>query len=132
MNKSEKSMNELGRSAQLHELWRIAFVGVLWSLWRFRNKVKYDGACVNVTSAFQLVSGQIISSGMLASGWVKLNMDGAWRNASAQAGYRGIFHDFRGHVIGAFHCNLDIPSSIATEVMAVIKVIELAWVCEWK
>lgn len=38
-------------------------------------------------------------------------------------GYGAIFRDYRGHVVGAFSYNLEMPSSVATEVMAVIKVI---------
>ncbi|KAL6190693.1 hypothetical protein ACLB2K_037087 [Fragaria x ananassa] len=40
--------------------------------------------------------------------------------------------DFKGHVLGAFSSNIDIPSSVAAEVMAVIVAIELAWVRDWK
>lgn len=50
-------------------------------------------------------------------GWVKVNTK-----------YRGVFRDFRGSVLGAFCSSYDIPSSVATEVMTVIKAIELDWV----
>ncbi|KAL6205985.1 hypothetical protein ACLB2K_023236 [Fragaria x ananassa] len=65
-------------------------------------------------------------------GWVKNNTDGAWQRASGRAGYGGIFRDFCGSFLGAFASNLDIPSSVEAEVMAVIQAIELAWVREWK
>ncbi|KAL6201703.1 hypothetical protein ACLB2K_025415 [Fragaria x ananassa] len=61
--------------------------------------------------------------------WVKVNTDGAWRSSSDQAGYGGIFRDFKGGVLGAFCSNFNMASSVAAEVMAVIKAIELAW-CE--
>ncbi|KAL6190087.1 hypothetical protein ACLB2K_036487 [Fragaria x ananassa] len=65
-------------------------------------------------------------------GCIKLNTDGAWKSSSNKAGYDGVFRDYSGKVMGAFCSNLDIPSSIAAEVMAVFKAIELAWVREWK
>jgi ribonuclease HI len=46
--------------------------------------------------------------------------------------YGAAFRDHRGCFLGAFASSLDIPSSVAAEVMAVIKAIELAWVCDWK
>ena len=42
--------------------------------------------------------------------------------------YRGVFRDYKCEVLGAFSSNLDIPSSVIAEVMAIIKAIELAWV----
>ncbi|PRQ23156.1 putative ribonuclease H-like domain-containing protein [Rosa chinensis] len=65
-------------------------------------------------------------------GWIKVNTDGAWKMDSNQAGYGGVYRDYKGLVIGAFSSTLDIPSSVAAEVMAVIKAIELAWVRDWK
>ena len=65
-------------------------------------------------------------------GWIKINSDGAWRHESGRGGYGAVFRDYKSHVIGAFASNLDIPSSVAAEVMAVIKAIELAWVRDWK
>ncbi|PRQ50126.1 putative ribonuclease H-like domain, reverse transcriptase zinc-binding domain-containing protein [Rosa chinensis] len=65
-------------------------------------------------------------------GWIKINSDGAWKHDSARVGYGVVFRDYRGYVLGAFASNFDIPSSVAAEVMAVIKVIELAWVRDWK
>ena len=46
-------------------------------------------------------------------------------------GYGAIFRDYRGHVPGAFLSNLEMPSSVAEEVMAVTKVIQLVWVRDW-
>ena len=65
-------------------------------------------------------------------GWVKINTDGACQHVSGRAGYGGVFRDFHGSFMGAFASNLDIPSSIDAEIMAVIQAIELAWVREWK
>ncbi|PRQ57777.1 putative ribonuclease H-like domain-containing protein [Rosa chinensis] len=65
-------------------------------------------------------------------GWIKVNTDGAWKLDSNQACYGGVYRDYKGLVIGAFSSTLDIPSSVAAEVMAVIKAIELAWVRDWK
>lgn len=45
---------------------------------------------------------------------------------SGQAGYGGICRDFRGGVPGAFCLNFNMASSVAAEVMTVIKAIELA------
>ncbi|KAL6194856.1 hypothetical protein ACLB2K_035931 [Fragaria x ananassa] len=61
-------------------------------------------------------------------GWVKINSDGAWKHAEGVGGFGAVFRDFKGHVLGAFSSNIDIPSSVAAEVMAVIVAIELAWV----
>lgn len=63
-------------------------------------------------------------------GWVKINANGAWKHAEGVGGYGAVFRDFRGHFLGAFAANIDIPSSIAAEVMAVIMTIELAWVSD--
>ncbi|KAL6191890.1 hypothetical protein ACLB2K_038279 [Fragaria x ananassa] len=65
-------------------------------------------------------------------GCIKLNIDEAWKSSSNKAGYGGVFRDYSGKVMGAFCSNLDIPSSVAAEVMTVIKAIELARVREWK
>lgn len=65
-------------------------------------------------------------------GCVKINCDGAWKSASGKAGFGGVFRDYQGIVLGAFCSHLDIPSSVAAEVMAVIKAIELSWVRDWK
>ena len=65
-------------------------------------------------------------------GWVKINSDGAWKHAEGVGGFGAVFRDFKGHVLGAFSSNIDIPSSVAAEVMAVIVAIELAWVRDWK
>ena len=65
-------------------------------------------------------------------GYVKINCDGAWKSASGKAGFRGVFRDYQGVVLGAFCSNLDISSSVAVEVIAVIKAIELAFVHDWK
>ncbi|KAK9949954.1 hypothetical protein M0R45_005462 [Rubus argutus] len=65
-------------------------------------------------------------------GWVKINTDGAWKHNEGVGGYGAIFRDYKGHFLGAFASNLDVPSSVAAEVMAVIKAIELAWVRDWK
>ena len=47
-------------------------------------------------------------------------------------GFGVVFRDFKGHVLGVFSSNIDIPSSVATEVMTVIVAIELAWGRDWK
>ncbi|KAL6208489.1 hypothetical protein ACLB2K_019438 [Fragaria x ananassa] len=60
-------------------------------------------------------------------GWVKINSDGAWKHAEGVDGFGAVFRDFKGHVLGAFSSNIDIPSSVAAEVMTVIVAIELAW-----
>ncbi|KAL6209952.1 hypothetical protein ACLB2K_020891 [Fragaria x ananassa] len=65
-------------------------------------------------------------------GCIKLNTDGAWKSSSNKADYGGVFCDYSGKVMGAFSSNLDIPSSVAAEVMVVIKAIELASEREWK
>ncbi|KAL6129027.1 hypothetical protein ACLB2K_072380 [Fragaria x ananassa] len=64
----------------------------------------------------------------LVIGWVKINLDGAWKHAEGVGGFDAVFRDFKGHVLGVFSSNIDIPSSVAAEVMTVIVVIELAWV----
>ncbi|XP_004297973.1 PREDICTED: putative ribonuclease H protein At1g65750-like [Fragaria vesca subsp. vesca] len=64
--------------------------------------------------------------------WVKINSDGAWKHAEGVGGFGAVFRDFKGHVLGAFSSNIDIPSSVAAEVMAIIVAIELAWVRDWK
>ncbi|KAL6196946.1 hypothetical protein ACLB2K_032559 [Fragaria x ananassa] len=65
-------------------------------------------------------------------GYIKLNIDGAWKSSLNKAGYGGVFRHYSSKMMGVFCSNLDIPSSVATEVMAVIKAIELAWIREWK
>jgi hypothetical protein len=65
-------------------------------------------------------------------GCIKVNTDGSWKSGSDKASYGGVFRDYRGKVLGAFCASLDIPSSVAAEVMAVIQAIELAWVRDWK
>lgn len=65
-------------------------------------------------------------------GWFKVNTDGAWKRGEDHLSYGGVFRNFQGEVVGAFSSSLDIPSSIAAEVMAVIKAIELAWIRDWK
>lgn len=65
-------------------------------------------------------------------GCIKVNIYGAWKNGSDKVSYGGVFRNYRGKVLGAFYANLDIPSSVADEVMAVIQAIELAWVRDWK
>ncbi|KAL6123654.1 hypothetical protein ACLB2K_076173 [Fragaria x ananassa] len=59
-------------------------------------------------------------------GWVKINSDGSWKHEEGVGGYGAIFRDYKGHFLGAFPSNLEIPSSISAEIMAVIKTIELA------
>ncbi|KAL6185106.1 hypothetical protein ACLB2K_041241 [Fragaria x ananassa] len=65
-------------------------------------------------------------------GWVKVNSDGAWKHAEGVGGFGAVFRDFKGHVLGVFSSNIDIPSSVAAEVMSVIVAIELAWARDWK
>ncbi|KAL6177056.1 hypothetical protein ACLB2K_053688 [Fragaria x ananassa] len=65
-------------------------------------------------------------------GWVKINSDGAWKHAESVGGFGAIFYDFKGHVLGAFSSNIDIPSLAAAKVMSVIVAIELAWVHDLK
>lgn len=53
-----------------------------------------------------------------------MNTDGALKGflRYSGAGYGGaLYRDFQGTVLDAFCANLDIPSSVAPEVMAVIK-----------
>ncbi|KAI5343611.1 hypothetical protein L3X38_011487 [Prunus dulcis] len=64
-------------------------------------------------------------------GSVKINTDGAHISESSKAGSGGVFHDYQGHVLGAFSANLDVPSAVHAEVLAVIKAIELAWLHAW-
>ncbi|KAL6133340.1 hypothetical protein ACLB2K_065577 [Fragaria x ananassa] len=64
--------------------------------------------------------------------WVKINSDGAWKHVEGVGGFGAIFHDFKCHVLGAFSSNIDILSSVAADVMAIIVAIELAWVRDWK
>ncbi|CAL2239547.1 unnamed protein product [Prunus armeniaca] len=59
-------------------------------------------------------------------GSVKINTDGAHKSESSKAGSGGVLHDYQGHVLGAFSANLDAPSVVLAEVLAVIKAIELA------
>ncbi|KAL6196942.1 hypothetical protein ACLB2K_032555 [Fragaria x ananassa] len=54
--------------------------------------------------------------------WVKVNTDGVWRSSSGQVVYGGIFRDFKGGVLGL---GFNMASSMAAEVMTVIKAIEL-------
>ncbi|KAL6139294.1 hypothetical protein ACLB2K_064571 [Fragaria x ananassa] len=68
----------------------------------------------------------------LVIGWVNINSDGAWKHAEGVGGFDAVFRDFKGHVLGAFSSNIDIPSSVAAEVMTVIVAIELVWVRDWK
>ncbi|KAL6222077.1 hypothetical protein ACLB2K_005469 [Fragaria x ananassa] len=65
-------------------------------------------------------------------GWVKINSDGVWKHAEGVGGFGAVFRDFKGHVLGAFSSNIDIPSSVAAEVMTIIVAIEFAWVRDWK
>ncbi|XP_024156133.1 uncharacterized protein LOC112164125 [Rosa chinensis] len=65
-------------------------------------------------------------------GWVKINSNGSWKHEEGVGGCGAIFQDYKGQFLGAFASNLEIPSSIAAEIMAVIKAIELAWVRDWK
>lgn len=65
-------------------------------------------------------------------GWVKINSDGSWKHEEGVGGYGAIFRDYKGHFLGAFASNLEIPSSISAQIMVVIKAIELAWVRDWK
>ena len=65
-------------------------------------------------------------------GWIKINSDGAWKHEEGIGGFGAVFRDYKGHFVGAFASNIDIPSSVAAEVMAVITAIELAWVRDWK
>ncbi|XP_062016557.1 uncharacterized protein LOC133732968 [Rosa rugosa] len=65
-------------------------------------------------------------------GWVKINTDDAWQRVSGKAGYGGVFRDYQGSFKGAFASNLEIPSSVDAEIMAVIQAIKLSWVREWK
>lgn len=60
-------------------------------------------------------------------GWVKINTNGAWSGLGV-GGYGAIFRDDKVVFMGAFFSSLDIPSSVAADVMAVIKAIELTWV----
>ncbi|KAL6146202.1 hypothetical protein ACLB2K_056885 [Fragaria x ananassa] len=62
----------------------------------------------------------------------QINSDGAWRHEEGIGGFGAVFRDYKGHFVGAFASNIDIPSSVAAEVMAVITAIELAWVRDWK
>ncbi|VVA41098.1 PREDICTED: Ribonuclease H [Prunus dulcis] len=64
-------------------------------------------------------------------GSVKINTDGTHKSESSKAGSGGVFHDYEGHVLGAFSANLDVPSAVHAEVLAVIKAIELAWLHAW-
>ncbi|KAL6179287.1 hypothetical protein ACLB2K_050803 [Fragaria x ananassa] len=68
----------------------------------------------------------------LVIGWVKINSDGAWKHAKGVADFGVVFRDFKGYVLGTFSSNIDILSSVAAKVMAVIVAIELAWVRDWK
>ncbi|XP_062028531.1 uncharacterized protein LOC133744441 [Rosa rugosa] len=108
-----------------------------------RNKMRHDDGTIVVDAARQLIMGHLKASSKLASGcmsnsltelrgWIKINTDGAWQSVSRRAGFGGVFRDFHGSFLGAFASNLDIPSSVDAEVMAVIQAIELAWVREWK
>ncbi|KAL6123628.1 hypothetical protein ACLB2K_076147 [Fragaria x ananassa] len=64
------------------------------------------------------------------SGWIKINSDGVWKHEEGIGGFGAVFRDYKGQFVGALTSNIDIPSSIAAEVMAVITAIELAWVCD--
>ena len=60
------------------------------------------------------------------------NSDSAWKHGEGIGGFGAIFQDYKGKFLSAFASNLDIPSSIAVEVMAVITAIEIVWVRDWK
>ncbi|CAL2257679.1 unnamed protein product [Prunus armeniaca] len=64
-------------------------------------------------------------------GFVKIKIDGAHKRDSGKAGSGGVFRNYQGHVLGAFSANLDVPNAVHTEVLAVIKAIELAWLHAW-
>ncbi|ONI14505.1 hypothetical protein PRUPE_4G283800 [Prunus persica] len=64
-------------------------------------------------------------------GFVKIKIDGACKRDSGKAGSGGVFRNYQGHVLGAFSANLDVPSGVHAEVLAVIKAIELAWLHAW-
>ncbi|KAL6126962.1 hypothetical protein ACLB2K_075007 [Fragaria x ananassa] len=117
----------MGRSLQLKELWLICFTSILWFVWHARNKTRFDECRLGrAPRVIEVVWHPPVI------GWVKINSDGAWKHAEGVGGFGAVFRDFKGHVLGAFSSNIDIPSSVAAEVMAVIVAIELAWVRDWK
>lgn len=58
---------------------------------------------------------------------MKVNTNEAWRSGLGLGGYGGVFINDKGLFMGCFSSSLDIPSAVATDVMVVIKAIELAW-----
>ncbi|PRQ52336.1 putative ribonuclease H-like domain-containing protein [Rosa chinensis] len=63
---------------------------------------------------------------------MKINSDGSWKHEEGVGGYGAIYRDCKGKFLGVSGSNLETPSSIAAEIMAVIKAIELTWVRDWK
>lgn len=57
--------------------------------------------------------------------WLKINTDGSFRGPS-MASFGGIFRDSNDHFHGAFSFNVDVPSALDIEVLAVIEVIRVA------
>ena len=91
--------------------------------------LKTFGACCRLRRAPRVVE---VNWHPPLIGWIKINSDGAWKHGEGIGGFGAIFRDYKGQFLGAFASNLDIPSSIAAEVMAVITAIEIAWVRDWK
>ena len=52
--------------------------------------------------------------------WMKVNTDGAFRGAS-NAGFGGIIRDHEGLFVGAFARNVEVPSAIDAEILAVVE-----------
>ncbi|PRQ40733.1 putative reverse transcriptase zinc-binding domain-containing protein [Rosa chinensis] len=57
-----------GRSAQLKELWMVAFTTALWFIWNSRNKVRFDSVVVHATNVFGMIVGHIQASSRLVTG----------------------------------------------------------------
>ncbi|KAK9287181.1 hypothetical protein L1049_015592 [Liquidambar formosana] len=59
------------------------------------------------------------------------NTDGAAKGNPGPAGYGAIFRNYRGFVLGAFCDTLGVSSSVAAELMAVLKAVDVAWHRGW-
>lgn len=64
------------------------------------------------------------------SNWYKVNTDGSFSSPD-HAGFGGVFRDTQGKFLGGFSFNVNVPSAIDAEILAVIEAIRVAWVRRW-
>lgn len=134
-----------------NDFWKVKFSTTFWHLWCSRNKAVFERAVNHPRFLYSRVMADFFTNikafqvnednsrrvgvGMRwkppKNGFLKLNIDGAWKAEGDKSGIGGVFRDERGKWEFGFSKRIEAGSAEAAELLAIREGVQIAWDCNY-